>query len=78
LFSIGEAIENSACFICFMTPEYQRSEFCKQELQYAKQRNIPIIPLKLEENWEPSSWLGNKFCVHFATEWEHLFFGFFP
>ncbi|CAF1590190.1 unnamed protein product, partial [Didymodactylos carnosus] len=48
---IGEAIENSVCFICFMTPEYQQSGFCKQELLYAKQCNIPITPLKLEENW---------------------------
>ncbi|CAF3367834.1 unnamed protein product [Rotaria socialis] len=55
---LGEAIENSACFICFMTPEYQQSEFCKQELQYAKACKIPIVPLKLVQNWEPTSWLG--------------------
>ncbi|CAF1131014.1 unnamed protein product [Rotaria sp. Silwood1] len=57
---IAEAVENSSCFVCFMTPDYQESDFCKQELQYAKQCNIPIIPLKLEENWSPTSWLGNE------------------
>ncbi|CAF1291775.1 unnamed protein product [Rotaria magnacalcarata] len=55
---ISEAIENSACFVCFMTPEYQQSDFCKQELQYAKACKIPIVPLKLVKNWEPTSWLG--------------------
>jgi hypothetical protein len=58
VFSIAEAIENSACFVCFMTPGYQQSDFCKQELQYAKERKISIIPLKLEEEWSPSGWLG--------------------
>ncbi|CAF1000830.1 unnamed protein product [Rotaria sordida] len=55
---IAKAIENSSCFVCFMTPDYQESDFCKQELQYAKQCNIPIIPLKLQEDWNPTSWLG--------------------
>jgi hypothetical protein len=73
LFSIAEAIENSACFICFMTPEYQESDFCKQELQYAKQCNIPIIPLKLEENWNPRGWLGNKLCTYSSKERQLLF-----
>ncbi|CAF1146702.1 unnamed protein product, partial [Rotaria sordida] len=55
---LSHAIENSSCFVCFMTPDYQESDFCKQEFQYAKQRRIPIIPLKLDENWEPTNWLG--------------------
>ncbi|CAF3543404.1 unnamed protein product [Rotaria socialis] len=55
---LSHAIENSSCFVCFMTPEYQESDFCQQEFQYAKKCHIPIIPLKLDENWEPTSWLG--------------------
>ncbi len=56
-----------------MTPEYQESDFCKQELQYAKQCNIPIIPLKLEENWNPRGWLGNKLCTYSSKERQLLF-----
>ncbi|CAF1184170.1 unnamed protein product [Rotaria magnacalcarata] len=55
---LSHAIENSSCFVCFMTPEYQESDFCQQEFLYAKKCHIPIIPLKLDENWEPTSWLG--------------------
>ncbi|UJR11366.1 hypothetical protein I4U23_015546 [Adineta vaga] len=55
---IATAIENASCMVCFMTPDFQQSNFCKQELQYAKERNIPIIPLKLEQHWKPSGWLG--------------------
>ncbi|CAF1497161.1 unnamed protein product [Adineta ricciae] len=55
---IATAVENASCLICFMTLEFQQSDYCKLELQYAKKRNIPIIPLKLVQNWEPSSWLG--------------------
>ena len=58
VYSIATAVENASCIICFMTPQFQQSDYCKLELQYAKKRNIPIIPLKLVENWEPSSWLG--------------------
>ncbi|CAF4828220.1 unnamed protein product [Rotaria socialis] len=52
---LSHAIENSSCFVSFMTPEYQESDFCQQEFQYAKKCHIPIIPLKLDENWEPTS-----------------------
>ncbi|CAF1497067.1 unnamed protein product [Adineta ricciae] len=55
---IATAVENASCLICFLTKEFQQSDYCKLELQYAKKRNIPIIPLKLVQNWEPSSWLG--------------------
>ncbi|CAF1497083.1 unnamed protein product [Adineta ricciae] len=55
---IAEAIENTTCFVCFMTPEYQNSDFCKQEFLYAHKRKVPIVLLKLVENWEPTSWLG--------------------
>ncbi|CAF1497178.1 unnamed protein product [Adineta ricciae] len=55
---IAEAIEDATCFVCFMTPEYQNSDFCKREFLYAHKCKVPIVLLKLVENWEPTSWLG--------------------
>ena len=59
LFSMADGIENAAVVCCFMTPDYQKSENCKLELQYAKKRGKRIIPCMLgEKGWEPSTWLG--------------------
>ena len=56
---MAEGIENAAVVCCFMTPDYQKSENCKLELQYAKKRGKRIIPFMLgDKSWKPSSWLG--------------------
>ena len=59
LFSMADGIENAAIVCCFMTPDYQKSENCKLELQYAKKRGKRIIPCMLgDKGWQPSTWLG--------------------
>ena len=56
---MADGIENAAVVCCFMTPDYQKSENCKLELQYAKKRGKRIIPCMLgDKAWKPSSWLG--------------------
>ncbi|CAF0840289.1 unnamed protein product [Didymodactylos carnosus] len=57
--SMADGIENAAVVCCFMTPDYQKSENCKLELQYAEKRGKRIIPCMLgDKAWKPSSWLG--------------------
>ncbi|CAF0889773.1 unnamed protein product [Adineta ricciae] len=57
--SMADGIENAAVVCCFLTPDYQKSENCKLELQYAKKRGKRIIPCMLgDKSWKPSSWLG--------------------
>ncbi|CAF3321366.1 unnamed protein product [Rotaria socialis] len=57
--SMADGVENAAVVCCFMTPDYQKSENCKLELQYAKKRGKRIIPCILDDKaWKPSSWLG--------------------
>lgn len=56
---MADGIENAGVVCCFMTPEYQNSENCKLELQYAKKRGKRIVPCMLgDKTWKPSSWLG--------------------
>ncbi|CAF1103130.1 unnamed protein product, partial [Didymodactylos carnosus] len=56
---LAEGIENAAVVCCFMTPDYQISEICKIELQYAQKRHQRIIPCMLTDIklWKPSDWL---------------------
>ncbi|CAF3791527.1 unnamed protein product [Rotaria magnacalcarata] len=42
--SMAEAVENAAVVCCFMTPEYQKSSACEDELAYADTKNIRIVP----------------------------------
>ena len=60
IFSMAEGVENSSIVCCFMTADYQKSENCQLELQYAKTRRKRIIPCMLADRkvWKPSDWLG--------------------
>ena len=59
LFSLAVGVENAAVVCCFITSDYQKSEDCKLELQYAQKRHKRIIPCMLEniKTWKPCSWL---------------------
>ena len=58
-FSLAEGVENAAVVCYFMTPDYEKSDICKVELQYAQKRCKQIIPCMLNNRdaWEPSDWL---------------------
>ncbi|CAF0829023.1 unnamed protein product [Adineta steineri] len=56
--SMAEGVENAVVLCCFLTPQYQDSVACKDELTYAKERRVPIIPIRLIKDWKPSGWLG--------------------
>lgn len=64
MFSLAEGVENCCIIICFLTPEYQQSEYCKKELRYACELKKLILPVVLGSNdntsskWKPSQWLG--------------------
>ena len=55
---MAEAVENAAVVCCFLTPQYQDSVACKDELTYAKERRVSIIPIRLMKDWKPNGWLG--------------------
>ena len=42
-----------------MTPDYEKSENCKLEVQYAQKRGKPLIPCILSDAsiWKPTPWL---------------------
>jgi hypothetical protein len=56
--SMAEAVEQSFCVIMCITLKYKNSKSCKQEIEYADKLNKPIIPLMLQKEYIPDSWLG--------------------
>ena len=58
---MNTTIDEAEIVCCFMTPEYQSSVKCKNELQHAKEKNKHIIPCmvgdKENKQWKPTDWL---------------------
>ena len=46
---IAEHLENSGCFLAFITKDYLNSQNCKQEINYALDLNIPILVIYMED-----------------------------
>ena len=57
--SMANAIENSMCVLICMTEKYKQSSNCRAEAEYAFNIRTPIIPLIMQNNYQPSGWLGN-------------------
>ncbi|XP_057289417.1 uncharacterized protein LOC130612138 isoform X5 [Hydractinia symbiolongicarpus] len=56
--AMAHAIQNAEVFLLFASRTYQESANCKSEATYARERNVKIIPIILEEDWKPDNWLG--------------------
>ncbi|XP_072027470.1 uncharacterized protein [Amphiura filiformis] len=56
--SMGKAVENADVILACISQKYQDSKSCKTEAEYAYTKNVPIIPLKIDDDFKPSSWLG--------------------
>lgn len=56
--SMAKAIENSFCVLICMTEKYKQSVFCRAEAEYTFIRNVPFVPLILQEGFSADGWLG--------------------
>lgn len=74
MFSLAKGIENAAVVCCFLTSEYEESEICKLELQYAQKRHKRIIPCILADIniWKPSAWLQSLIEDDFDINFTNL------
>ena len=57
--SLADGVENAIVICCFITPDYEKSENCKLEVEYAQKRRKPLIPCILGNatTWKPTAWL---------------------
>ncbi|CAF1307360.1 unnamed protein product [Rotaria sordida] len=53
-----EAIEQSRTIMICMSEQYQRSNYCRAEAQYAFQKQLNIIPILLQKHYKPDGWLA--------------------
>jgi hypothetical protein len=57
-----------------MTKAYQSSGNCKLELKFAQQSGVPILPVKMEDTFTASGWLGiltaGSICPVLSFEFE--------
>jgi hypothetical protein len=70
-FSLADGVDNAAIVCCFVMEDYEKSDSCKLELQYAYKRHKQIIPCLLNDakDWKPCRWLEpiitGVICVDF-------------
>ena len=49
-----EAIDNSKIVLCLITDEYFKSDYCIKEYRYAERKKKHIIPIKVNQNYNPT------------------------
>ena len=52
------AVENAEVVLIGVSRQYKESTNCRLEAQYAMQREVPTIPLLLEDGYRADGWLG--------------------
>eukprot|EP00301_Raphidiophrys_heterophryoidea_P019993 c4798_g1_i1.p1 GENE.c4798_g1_i1~~c4798_g1_i1.p1 ORF type:complete len:262 (-),score=39.98 c4798_g1_i1:37-786(-) len=57
---IKHGIESSWVVVCLLSQAFQDSAECKQEVNYALQTGVPLIPVKVQGGgWKQSAWLAD-------------------
>ncbi|XP_038051204.1 uncharacterized protein LOC119724293 [Patiria miniata] len=56
--SMAAAVEQSAVVLVCFTEKYKRSASCRTEAEYTYKLQKPIIPLRLQSDYDPDGWLG--------------------
>ncbi|XP_012945637.1 uncharacterized protein LOC101859901, partial [Aplysia californica] len=59
--TMAEALEGAGLVLICGSERYQESPNCRLEAEYTFTLKKPFIPIKLQRNFEPSSWLGAMF-----------------
>ncbi|CAF5114388.1 unnamed protein product, partial [Rotaria sp. Silwood1] len=56
--AMAKAVEQSEIVLFGMTEKYRQSDNCRKELTYACKKRKRLIPLRLQEKYDPDGWLG--------------------
>lgn len=81
--AMADAVEKSAVVLICLSEKYKDSQNCRSEAQYAYKRKRPVIPLLVQDGYDPDGWLGlivgtklyYKFCSDKDTDVEGLLKG---
>jgi len=56
--AMAQAIERSNTIIICMSEQYRRSNYCRAEAHYGFQRQLKIVPILIQEHYQPDGWLS--------------------
>ncbi|CAF4011905.1 unnamed protein product, partial [Rotaria sordida] len=56
--AMARAVEQSQIILFGMTEKYRHSDNCRKELTYACKKRKRLIPIRLQEKYDPDGWLG--------------------
>ncbi|CAF2676114.1 unnamed protein product [Rotaria sp. Silwood2] len=54
---MAQAVEKSSVILMCFSTKYRNSYACRLEVEYAKKRQRPIIPIKIDHQYDPTGWL---------------------
>jgi hypothetical protein len=69
---MAEGVEMAWAVICFLTPAYQSSDDCREQLRHAKKHKKAIIPVTIKSNWSPTGWLDFSITDIQCLKWESV------
>ena len=52
------AVEGASVMLVCVSRSYKESSNCRLEANYGLQREVPMVPLMMEEGYAPDGWLG--------------------
>ena len=55
--AMAKAIEQSKAILICMSEQYRRSNYCRAEAHYAFQRQLKLVPVLVQEHYQPDGWL---------------------
>ncbi|XP_072051357.1 uncharacterized protein [Amphiura filiformis] len=58
LAAMAEAVEESHVVLICMSEKYKNSQSCRSEAEYAYKLKRSVIPLLIEDGYQPDGWLG--------------------
>ncbi|XP_072051354.1 uncharacterized protein [Amphiura filiformis] len=72
LAAMAEAVEKSHVVLICMSEKYKNSQSCRSEAEYAYKLKKAVIPLLIEDGYQPDGWLGllqgTKLYYNFSSD----------
>eukprot|EP00057_Strongylocentrotus_purpuratus_P012557 XP_011667031.1 PREDICTED: uncharacterized protein LOC105439571 [Strongylocentrotus purpuratus] len=66
--AMARAVENAAVVVLCFSEKYKDSPACRTEAEYTYKLRKPVVPLKMQNGYDPNGWLGAMLGTKFYIE----------
>ncbi|XP_041471482.1 uncharacterized protein LOC121420981 [Lytechinus variegatus] len=66
--AMAHAVENAAVVVLCFSEKYKDSPACRTEAEYTYKLRKPVVPLKMQNGYDPNGWLGAMLGTKFYIE----------